>query len=320
MRFREPAAGRQGHARRRGRQAHHHRFGDRFRGQEGLGGDAGSPGIWRTRDPKAGDKDKINPLDKTWPFPADWRQGTAVIYPINRIKETPLDACTVVDVMRNTLGVGPCQQLLDLEGQRAEYKGTATCYVRDHLTPIYEKKQQKEKRAEVDKTLDDGLTFVKHIRRRIKGYVEFGHKMRDYLAEQKKAHPELAKAITEMEKINAGDRQASGSAQPQIKTPEHVAKMNEDFRKNVLDYEGPDALQRCKAYGDALVEIGGNQDDLVRECNRAVKVLRQRAGILMTLDPRLTPIAPGNPRTHAAGTAQPVLPRNVHNARATSVG
>src|SRR6202041_3223821 len=87
--------------------------------------------------------------------------GPVVVYPINRVKETPLDAYTVVDVMRNTLGVGPCEHILDLEGQKAEYKGRATCGVRDTLNPIYAGGQQKAERAKVDKTLDEGLDFVK---------------------------------------------------------------------------------------------------------------------------------------------------------------
>ena len=147
-------------------------------------------------------------------------QGTTVIYPINRVRQTPLDAYTVVDVMRNTLGVGPCEQLLDLEGQRIiGWKGMPTCHVRDKLNSIYEKKQQQEKRADVDKTLDDGLTFVKHIRSRISQYVEFGHTMRDYLAEQKKAHPELADFITEMEKLNQEIDKRVEARLPHIKTP-----------------------------------------------------------------------------------------------------
>ena len=71
----------------------------------------------------------------------------------------------------------------------------------------------------------------------------------------------------------------------------HVARMNEDFRKEVLDDDGPDALKRCQAYARALVEIGDNQDELVGECRWVVKALRQRAGILIALDPRVAPIA-----------------------------
>jgi hypothetical protein len=218
-------------------------------------------------------------------------QGPAIIYPINRVKQTPLDAYTVVDIMRNTLGVGPCEHILDLEGQKAEYKGRATCSVRDKLTPIYEKGQQKDKRAEVDKTLDEGLAFVKHIRGRITRYTEFGHKMRDYLTEQKKAHPELADFIADMDKIvQQIDARVAARAE-KIKTPEHVAQMNDDFRKNVLGYDGADAVQRCKVYTRALVEIGDNQDELSAECRWVVKTLRQRAGIRMALDPRVAPIA-----------------------------
>jgi hypothetical protein len=67
--------------------------------------------------------------------------------------------------------------------------------------------------------------------------------------------------------------------------------MNEDFRKQVLDEDGPDALERCRAYTRALVEIGDNQDELSGECRWAVKALRQRAGILVARDPRVAAIA-----------------------------
>jgi len=218
-------------------------------------------------------------------------QGPVVVYPINRVKQTPLDVYTVVDLMRTTLGVGPCEHILDLEGQKSEYRGRATCGVRDKLTPIYAGKRQKAMRADVDKTLDEGLIFVKHIRGRITRYVDFGHKMREYLAAQHKAHPELAEFIVAMDNLTQEIDKRMAARAAKIKTPEHVAKMNEDFRKNVLDYDGPDALKRCREYTQALVVIGDNQDELSGECRWVVKTLRQRAGILMALDARVAPIA-----------------------------
>jgi hypothetical protein len=218
-------------------------------------------------------------------------QGPVIVYPINRVKETPLDAFTVVDVMRSTLGVGPCEHILDLEGQKAEYKGRATCAVRDALGGIYDKKEQKEKHDEVEKILDDGLIFVKHIRGRITRYVEFGHKMRDYLAEQKKAHPELSDSLSELDKMVREIDARVAAREAKIKTPEHVVRMNEEFRKNVLDYEGADALDRCKKYGASLVEIGDNQDELSGECRWVVKTLRQRAGLMLASDPKLAEVA-----------------------------
>src|SRR6185295_13713198 len=118
-------------------------------------------------------------------------RGPAVLYPVNRVESTPLDAFTVIDLVRNTLGAGPCEYLLDLEGNKSEYKGRATCSSRDNLKRIYTAGEQKAKHAEVEKILQDALIFVKHIRGRITRYVDFGHKIREYLAGQLKAHPEL---------------------------------------------------------------------------------------------------------------------------------
>src|SRR5262249_20718409 len=217
--------------------------------------------------------------------------GPAVIYPIHRVGATPTDAFTVVDVMRNTLGVGPCEHILDVQSHTEQYKGQATCGVRDILTPIYAKGQQKNRRAEILKTLDDGLIFVKHIRGRIEDYVTFGAKLRKYLAEQKKLHPELADFIDEMDKLTAEIDKKYAARRDKIQTPEHVAKMNEHFRKNVLDYEGADAKDRCKAYTHALWVIGDNQDELSGELRWVVRTLRQRAGIRMAIEPKASPIA-----------------------------
>ena len=82
-----------------------------------------------------------------------------------------------------------------------------------------------------------------------------------------------------------------GDRRDRIKAPDDVLALNEEFRKSVRDYEGPDAKERLKKYTDDLTRIGGNQDKLVMECRWIVKALRQRAGILMALDPRVAPVA-----------------------------
>jgi hypothetical protein len=218
-------------------------------------------------------------------------RGPAVVYPVNRVEGTPLDAFTVIDLVRNTLGAGPCEYLLDLEGNKSEYKGRATCSSRDNLKRIYSAGEQKAKHAEVEKILQDALIFVKHIRGRITRYVDFGRKIREYLAEQKKAHPELQAPIAELEKIAEEIDIRYKAREEKMKTPDDVAKMNDDFRRDVMDYEGKDALDRCTKYAVALVVIGDNQDELSGECRWVVKALRQKAGLLMAADARMAPIA-----------------------------
>lgn len=218
-------------------------------------------------------------------------RGPAVIYPINRLPETPIDTYTIVDIMRGTLGVGPCEHILSVESQRQDHVGRATCHVRRLLNEIYQSGQQKAKRNEIETYLDDALDFVKHIRHRIDLYLAFGHEIQEYLAEQKKDHPELGAKLTELEDIAKELDERMEERREKAKSPEFVVALNEDFRKNLLGYSGPDALKRLKQYTDALTSVGGSQDGLVGECRWIVRTLRQRAGLMTATDPRLAEIA-----------------------------
>jgi hypothetical protein len=217
--------------------------------------------------------------------------GPAVIYPINRLPGTPINTYTTVDVMRATLGVGPCEYILNVESQRSDHVGRATCHVRRLLNEIYEGRRQKSMQSEIETYLTDGMDFVKHIRDRISLYVEFGHQMRDYLATQKKAHPELAKSLDELDEIASQLNEQLDARRDGIKTIRYVAGLNDGFRKNLLAYDGPDSLTRLKEYTDALTKVGGTQDTLVGNCRWIVRTLRQRAAMTMAVDPRFADIA-----------------------------
>ncbi|MGA2496835.1 MAG: carbohydrate binding domain-containing protein [Tepidisphaeraceae bacterium] len=217
--------------------------------------------------------------------------GPAVIYPLGRASNTPLDAFTVVDIVRATLGVGPCEYILDLEGQQSQYKGRATCANRDTLNPIYEKRQQVQRKAEVERSLAEVIIFIRHIRSRIETYIAFGHDIAGYLAEQKRAHPELEKPIAELESLAGAIDARVAPRREKIKTPDEAAAMIEAFRKDGLDDTGPGAFEKCRKFTASIVEIGDNQDELAGECRLAVKILRQRAGLALAADPRLADIA-----------------------------
>ena len=102
-------------------------------------------------------------------------------------------------------------------------------------------------------------------------------------------YPELRQQLAELEQITQELDARFAEREERIQSPAQVARMNDDFRKNVLDYEGTDALERCKKYTDALVRIGGNQDKLVSECRWVVRTLRQRAGMVRTSHPAIRP-------------------------------
>jgi hypothetical protein len=217
--------------------------------------------------------------------------GPGLLYPINRVKATPAEQFTALDVMRSTLGVGPCEYILDVVGQKENFKGNYTCATRDKLIEIYDKGEQKSKRDEIEKLLGEALEFVKHIRGRIEVYVAWGKELRAFIAEKKKTNPEAAGFLAEMDAIAAQIDERLGERHERIKAPTDVMALNDDFRKNVRDYDGADLKDRLKKYTDDLTRIGGNQDKLVMECRWIVKALRQKAGLGMALDPKVAPLA-----------------------------
>jgi hypothetical protein len=239
--------------------------------------------------------------------------GPVLVYPLTRLAETPVTHYTPVDVMRNTLGVGPCQHLLDIEGQKQEHVGRATCHVWNAVSEVYRSGRQKEKRKDVENYLRDGLDFVTHIRKRIVAYIAFGKELRTYLAEQRDAHPELKE---QLDALAALAREIDERVEPRMQMlldhkkvkeiaarlrerheavtpPALVAELNRNFiAKGLLDYQGPDWRAKLeREYAEPLVEIGDQQDESVGECRWVVKVLRQKAAVLLATDPRMALVA-----------------------------
>jgi hypothetical protein len=214
-------------------------------------------------------------------------QGPLVVYPINRLPQTAPDQFTVVDVMRNTLGVGPCEHIFDVEGQKSNLKGRATCSVRDEMNGMYKAGQQKARMAEAESFLKQGEVFVAHIRGRIHGYADYGRKMLELVAARKKEQPGLAPTLAPLEKL-LGEIDASIAARmDKIRTPEDHKKLFAQFRRELLGNDAPDAAERVKQWGDALTDVGGNQDELVGHCRWVVKNVRQKAGLILVQEPKL---------------------------------
>jgi hypothetical protein len=112
-----------------------------------------------------------------------------------------------------------------------------------------------------------------------------------YLADQKKAQPELAALISELETLTRSIDEHVEARRAAIKTPQYVIDLTEKFRRTLLDYEGDDALDKCNAITQAIVGVGGNQDELVGECRMVVKALRQQAGLVLAQEPRAAEMA-----------------------------
>lgn len=221
--------------------------------------------------------------------------GPAVLYPIDRVKiapfSTPLDKLTVVDLVRMTLGVGPCEYILDLEGQKRNSRGVATCYARDVINAIYKNGTQLQNGPVIEEHLGAAVAFIGNVRERIDLYVEFGRQMSRYLEREKRLHPEHAEFLDEMLLVTERLDQFFEESRERVHTPAYAERTAEKFRKELLTYTQEDAFAKCDTQMRIFTSIGGAQDGLVASCRMIVKILRQRSGIAMARNPKLKDIA-----------------------------
>jgi hypothetical protein len=214
-----------------------------------------------------------------------------VIYPLERTAATPLDSYTPVDLLRETLGQGPCEYVLDISGAQPRQAGgdrkllaSATCALwQEHIFPItrqfkkktdgaYEPLDEKSK-THLIQALEDSWRFVHAIHDRLREYKKWGAEMESFCKQRSAAQPKL-KPLAD-------------------KVLEHVGKLNKDI--NAHDFEGPESEAYWKervpelvkmAQADQYAEIatagtirnlGGIQDQRVSRCRQQVKAVRQLA-------------------------------------------
>lgn len=163
------------------------------------------PGIWHARPISDGERGKDIVLDWRPPFPAAWRasvaspdgfsrsgplSGTAisagggprgarlcVVYPLDRSRETPLNVFCPTDVLRGTLGVGPCQYILDLEGLPADASPTpeeVARWVRQQV----ERKRAGRRATQIAERLGQMAAHVGRVEGRLAMYAAFAERAR----------------------------------------------------------------------------------------------------------------------------------------------
>ena len=102
----------------------------------------------------------------------DPRVGPLLVYPLDRTRTTPLTEFTPVDILRNTLGVGPCQYILEAEGLASQDNPTPD-QVMMWVEKQFRKKGGKDAAEEIKERLKAMTEHVGRARARLKAYHDF---------------------------------------------------------------------------------------------------------------------------------------------------
>ena len=186
------------------------------------------------------------------------------MFPLDRTRATPLNVFTPMDIMRNTLGVGPCQYVLDAEGLSGGEAATPA-FVMDWV-----EKQLKKKKADADEVRERLKNMTEHVGRthaRIKKYADFAEAMGGLLP----AQPPADEAALEKLRATVADMKASAETGLAATVPDKVTKPADEIAGLVGK---DDAAAKAAGPVAEVRAVGAAEDRALAKCRMATRWLR----------------------------------------------
>jgi hypothetical protein len=207
---------------------------------------------------------------------ADRYPGPILVYPIDRSRATPLAVLCPTDILRNTLGVGPCQYILQTEGLASETDPTPD-NVMDRVEAQFRKKKEAESAEQIKKQLREMTDHVGQAQARINEYAAFMHELRAICAAE--ADNEAVRdSVQTLSHILDEENWAIDTSGE----PAHVAKLA-DLIVALIGNDDP--LPECERLSGEIRHVGASQDRTLSKCRMAVRWLRQQARMCAVRNP-----------------------------------
>jgi len=208
-------------------------------------------------------------------LPAGQGRRSLVIYPIDRTRSTPLAAFCPIDILRATLGVGPCQYILQTEGLASDTNPTPDS-VMTFVEKQFSKRREKKAADEIRELLAQMVGHVEHAEQRIEKYRHLASEVEWMcLPTSGRSAPELF-AATLRPTLDRLDR-ATGAKTASSQRAEQARQLT----GQIIGLIGKqDAVAECRRLGVEVRKIGAAQDRALANCRMAARWLRQQAGMM----------------------------------------
>jgi len=215
-----------------------------------------------------------------------------VLYPIDRNAATPLTTYCPVDIMRNALGVGVCQYVLDTEGMGDSAEATPA-QVAAWLERTFRRRNAAGQAEAVRKRLDALARYARQVNDRHVSHVELGGRLANR-CKQAEGVPSLASVAKELGEILEdmawlSSEWAKDDADPRlaIKPRDALAKSFELSATSIIELVGkaeaaetiPKAVRVCRGLGKSL-------DLALGQSRLALRRVRARCRTLAATQPK----------------------------------
>lgn len=201
-----------------------------------------------------------------------------LVYPIDRTRATPLTAFCPIDILRATLGVGPCQYILQTEGLASDANPTPDS-VMTWIEKQFGKKREKKAADEIRENLAQMVGHVGHADQRIAKYAELAREIRTLCT--------TPSADSLRPTLDYLDRAVSS-----IPGPAPSAERTRKLADEIIGLIGKgDAAAQCRPIAAEVRRLGALQDRTLANCRMATRWLEQQASMMAAQAPESTVMA-----------------------------
>ena len=209
-----------------------------------------------------------------------------IVYPIDRSRATPLRVFCPIDILRNTLGVGPCQYILEKEGFGSELHPTADQVTR-WVENMFKKKKEKQASAQIEERFKEMVEHMRQTQTRIRQYGDFARRLRR-LKDKQKPNKAVAAASGKLWGI-VGDLEQDIIIRSQAARPSESAAHLADKIIALIGQSG--ALAQCQKLGSQIRAIAAGQDKALSKCRMAVRRIKQECMMVAGREPQAADFA-----------------------------
>ncbi len=233
----------------------------------------------------------------------------ALIYPLDRHEKTPLNIFTPADIMSQTLGRGPCEYIVDLDGiapregsgkEGHKLLAPSTCLLnKQHIAPIllrYNNSREKMEgrpmppgdKVHLTRAAKDLAIFLHAVHERIAEYKAFNDRLVT-ICEEAKKNPAAAASVQNVEELALGMRQKlfGGAAASRLETFRKQLEQWDDKIADIvrqIEADNFDPAATVRELRQTTI-LGEAQDITVADCRRYVKAIQQEVALSETGDP-----------------------------------
>ena len=205
--------------------------------------------------------------------------GNVILYPFRRISGSPENVSGVFDALTDALQNTPeAASLDDLQIKRVPRDHyPATCSVTADYEKIFADKEERAKKEEILKLLDDMDQFCIGIRSRMDEYLAWAKKTHEFCAHETATKPQLGALVDELDGIIGKFDGVFNTLKLGERTPAAARAISDKVRA-LIDSNEAKKDEQANQLGRETRTIGGSQDESIGRFRTITRELRQRAG------------------------------------------